>query len=213
MRKFVLRFLVLSVIVFATAAVLPAVPIVCPQSGALSVLIAMSADGCQSQDKIFSNFAYTGDVAATAVNFNLVLQTGTSDIHGWSFIPETAWTVGFTLSSDITVAPGNPYLAIILSKDQMNSGGVPNGITINDTQTGVGVLALTGTIGGETVFSSGYNLQTVHTSSIATVPQGRSLLSYEQDWFEGAIPEPVTFVLIGSGLLGLGLLRRRVGKR
>jgi hypothetical protein len=214
------RLLVLIVIVFAAAAVLPADPITCPQSGVLSELTGMSAEGCAVQDKIFGNFVYTpvpGGVPAANINFNLVFQTGTSDIHGWSFVPGTAWTLGFTLSYDITVASGNPGLALVLSKDQMNSGGVPNGITINDTQTGVtpSPLALTGTIGGEIVSSNAYNLQTVHTSSVATIPAGRNLLSYEQDWFEAdtTVPEPVSFVLIGSGLPGLLLLRRRVSKR
>lgn len=211
------RLLVLSVIVFAAAAVLPAQPIDCPESAALSVLTGMSEEGCLSQDKIFSNFLYTpaeGGVSADNINVNLVLRTGTSDIHGWSFIPEVAWTLGFTLSYDITVAPGNPAIAIVLSKDQMNSGGVPNGITISDEQTGVtpSPLVLTGTMGGETLFSNPYRLQTVHTESTATIPEDTNLLSYEQDWFEASVPEPVSFVLIGSGLLGLGLVRRRVSK-
>jgi hypothetical protein len=34
-------------------------------------------------------------------------------------------------------------------------------------------------------------------------------LSYEQDFVQSSIPEPVSFILIGTGLLGLGLLRRR----
>ncbi|MEN6536650.1 MAG: hypothetical protein ABFD89_23545 [Bryobacteraceae bacterium] len=210
------RLLVLSVVFFAAVAVLPAATIPqCITSGTLAQLTGMSAEGCISQDKIFSNFQYTGTVSAANINVNLVLQTGASDIHGWSFVPTTAWVDGFTLSYDISVAPGNPFVAIVLSKDQMNSGGVPNGITINDTQTGVtpSPLAMTGTLGGETVFSNAYNLQTVHTSSVATIPVGRNLLSYEQDFFEGSsIPEPVSFVLIGSGLLGVGLLRRRVSK-
>jgi hypothetical protein len=215
------RFLVLTVIVLAAASVLPAATIACPESGALSVLTGTLGPGlnvCQIQDKIFSNFVYSpvsGGVPATNVNFNLVLQSGTSDIHGWSFVPETAWTLGFTLSYDIAVAPGNPLVALIQSKDQMNTGFVPTSLTISDTQTGVGVLALTATAGGETVFSNLYNLQTIHTSSVATIPAGLNLLSYEQDWIErtaSTVPEPVSLVLIGSGLLGLGLLRRRVRK-
>jgi hypothetical protein len=214
------RFLVLTVIVLAAASVLPAATIACPESGALSVLtgtLGPGQDVCLVQDKIFSNFVFTpavGGVPATNINFNLVLQTGLSDVHGWSFVPETAWVLGFTLSYDIAIAPGNPYTRLVQSKDQINSGGVPNFITVNDTQTGVtpSPLALTGTVGGETVFSNLYDLQTIHTSSVATIPVGRNLLSYEQDFFEQVAPEPVSFILIGSGLLGLGLLRRRVRK-
>ena len=79
------------------------------------------------------------------------------------------------------------------SSYQMNSGAVPNGVTIDDYQTGVTPwpLALTGTAGGETVFSNPYSLLTVHTVSTATVPEHDNLISYEQDWFEsGDVPDP-----------------------
>jgi hypothetical protein len=211
------------VILVATAAVLPAAPLLaCPQSGTLADLIAFGVAGCQVytaqgaiQDKIFSNFSYSGTVASANINVTQVLQTGTSDVHGWSFVPDTAWVTGFTLSYMITVTPGNPLVALVQSKDQINSGAVPNGIIVNDTQTGVtpSPIVTQGTIGGETAFSNTYNLQSITTTSIATIPANKNLLSYEQDFFEGStIPEPMSFVLIGTGLLGLGLLRRRVRK-
>ena len=209
------RFLVLSVIVFAAVAVLPAAPIPCPESGALTLLTGMDSEGCIVQDKIFSNFAYSGDIPATDVNVNLVLQTGNTDIHGWSFVPENAWQVGFTLSYDITVGPGFPLVAIIQSKDQMNSGAIPNGVSVTDFQTGVtpSPLTLSGATGIETIFSDLYSLQSVHTETTATVGAGSNLLSYEQLFIESTgVPEPMSFVLIGSGLLGLGLLRRRASK-
>jgi hypothetical protein len=38
------------------------------------------------------------------------------------------------------------------------------------------------------------------------------LSELDQSFEVSSIPEPVSLVLLGSGLLGLGLLRRRVGK-
>jgi hypothetical protein len=188
------RFLVLTLIAFAAAAVLPAQPVQCPTTTTLQALIDLNANGgCSSQDKLFNNFAYTppeGGVPATDINVNLVIETGSSDIHGWSFVPTTAWVLGWTLSYDITVLTGNPLVAIVGSKDQMNSGFAST-IVINDIQTGVTPSPMTMTGGIQTVFSNPYNLQTVHTVSTATIPVGENLLSYEQDFFEvTTAPEP-----------------------
>jgi hypothetical protein len=75
--------------------------------------------------------------------------------------------------------------------------------------------------GAETNSSADYFNSIVHTVSTLTFgpttgpgaqPVG-ALLSYEQDWFEGVgTPEPMTFVLIGSGLIGLAFVRRRFNK-
>lgn len=187
------RFLVLTVIGFAAAAILPAQPVQCPTSSTLQVLIDLGAGGCTSQDKLFNNFAYTppaGGVPATEINVNLVLQTGTSDVHGWSFVPTTAWVLGWTLSYDISVLPGNQF-AIVRSKDQMNSG-FNSTIVINDIQTGVTPSPMTLTQAVQTMFSNPYNLQTVHTVSTATIPEGQNLLSYEQNFFQARIPPEPT---------------------
>ena len=141
------------------------------------------------------------------------------DIHGWSFQPSTqisnTWTTGFTLSYTIAVdLTINPALRMFTSTDQMNAGLIPSGITISDTQTGVtpSPLVLTGvTTDAETIQSNPYSLTSLTTTSIVDFHGGNwTLASYEQDWYETAIPEPMSFVLIGTGLLGLGLLRRRV---
>ncbi|MEN6536154.1 MAG: hypothetical protein ABFD89_21010 [Bryobacteraceae bacterium] len=189
------RILVLTLVAFAAAAVLPAqpVPTPCPTSGTLQDLINLNATGgCTSQDKLFNNFVYTlpeGGVPASAINVNLVIQTGTQDIHGWSFFPTQAWVLGWTLSYDISVLPGN-LREIVGSKDQMNPGALNSTIVINDMQTGVTPAPMTMTGAVNTVFSNPYNLQTVHTVSTATIPEGQNLLSYEQDFFEAVIAPP-----------------------
>jgi hypothetical protein len=209
--------------VFASLGVVVAAPIACPTGASLATLIALPTTGpnagCQSQDKIFSNFAYsplTGGVSASNITAGLVFQQvgGTTDIHGWNFIPTVgSWGTGFTLSFTISVATGNPGVSIFASKDQIDTGLVPNNIVMTDIQTGVGTLTTTGaSTAAETLQVSYPGLQSITTTSTATITGGNGLLSLEQEWFENiasSTPEPAAMFLVGTGLLGLSLLRRR----
>jgi len=215
------RFLLYATGVFASVGVMFAAPIACPTGVSLATLIALPTAGanagCQSQDKVFSDFTYStgaGGVSAANVMAGLVLQTGGStDIHGWNFIPSVgSWATGFTISFTISVAPGNPNLTIFASKDQIDTGFVPNGIVMTDVQTGVGTLKMVGILGEETAQVLYPGITSITTTSTVIVPSGDGLLSYEQEWFEttaATAPEPAAMFLAGVGILGLSLLRRR----
>ena len=217
------RFWLCATGVFASLGVVVAAPIACPTGASLATLIALPTTGpnagCQSQDKIFSNFTYsplTGGVSASNITAGLVFQQvgGNTDIHGWNFIPTVgSWATGFTLSFTISVAPGNPGTVIFASKDQIDSGLVPNNVVMTDIQTGVGTLTTRGlTTAAETLQVSYPGLQSITTTSTATIAGGNGLLSFEQEWFESigsSTPEPAAMFLVGTGILGLSLLRRR----
>jgi hypothetical protein len=215
------RFTLYATGVLASVGIVFGAPIACPTNATLATLIALPTTGpnagCQSQDKIFSNFAYSGGgtVASTDVLAGLVFQKAgvTTDIHGWNFLPAGGtWTAGFTLSYTISVAPGNPNVAIFASKDQIDSGFVPNGVLMTDVQTGVGTLTMQGMPGLETTQVLYPGLQSVSTVATAVIPSGNGLLSLEQEWFETTVataPEPAAMFLAGVGLVGLSLLRRR----
>ena len=231
------RLLLLSVILMATTAVLSATPTTeCSTATTLASLIAMDATGgCISQDKIFSNFAYSGGGSITAANVtvHLVAILGPNDVHGWSFNPTNnlSWTVPFTLSYDITVNSLDPLTSMFESADQINTTIRGNRVVVTDVQTGIGIgdtnpgtLTTTGLSNASTTASStvpyaDYSIHTVSTfgyGPAGSAPRAGALLSYEQDWYEQnspEVPEPVTFVLIGSGLIGLTFLRRRSQKR
>ncbi len=219
------RFALLIVTVLAAASLMSAAVVPCPTGGqvggltpSLADLIALNAGGgCQSQDKIFSNFSYndpSGVVPANLVTVGLVITQGlSSDIHGWIFAPSTgSWTSssnGFTIGFTITVASGPFY--IVGSKDQINTGFVPNTSTMTDTQS-MGTINTVGLAGLESSQLAYPGQLVITTSSKASISGSSLIASYEQDFFQSSIPEPVTMILIGSGLLGLGFIRRRAKK-
>lgn len=232
MKRALICIVVLAFFGLATA---QAALIDCSNLATLQALIDQNVNGgCISQDKIFSSFSYSGGGTQTAANItvhNVAVLVPGQDVHGWSFAPTAGvWTTGFTLSYDITVAPRNPGLVIIQSKDQINSG-ITTAVSMFDTQTngpggspiGISPVTLLGA-SVETVFLGGDaetnypGVTTIHTQSVATIGKSKKgvqgeLQSYEQDFYEGlSIPEPAPYFLLAGGLMLLGLASKRVKK-
>src|SRR5947209_2950079 len=86
-----------TALLFVTAAY--AAVLTCDSVTTLSQLIAAGATGCTHQDKLFNNFAYTGEQVGSVqvVHEFTASPTGTTDIHGWLFSLQGGWTTTFNL--------------------------------------------------------------------------------------------------------------------
>jgi len=211
------KLLLLLIVAVAFSASASAAAIDTPCVNGLTVGTLITSGGCWIQDKIFTNWTYTGGgtVAAANVGINVIFSVvpGT-EIHGFTFTPEAAvWGTSFTLGYTIAILSGPN--SIVSAQDQLLLGEFPN-LTSGVSTKGNGevyvmsqALATDGSIFATPVLS-------LTSSTAVTIPAGAGnfVASLEEVYTQAdtVIPEPMTFLLIGTGLVGLGLLRRRARK-
>ncbi len=201
-------------------------------STTMATLVGYGSAGCEVQGVLFSNFQFLslGTGSNQISDLSLINATLSSDnstmpfTQNWVFSSTTSggtFRAGFTLSFDVSVVSGNPYgvVGLVQSTDYLNTGAIANLDTAVDNQTGLPTnvtpnpLSTAGCSGCGLKTSDPYLLTSIHTATTVTVPTvgGRPVSTFEQD-FASIAPEPVTFVLIGSGLIGLAFVRRRFRK-
>jgi len=218
--KRVLLALVVTVLFAGMASALPQ----CVSTDTLAIIIAQG--GCEKQDKIFTNWSYTGGGTVTAadVGVNVIFATPASgiDTHGFTFTandPATGvWTTSFTLGYTISVIQPSTFL-ITGAGDQLFFGSVlpvPNNTSAVITKTPGPTFNLNFTT--QTGAATFAGVQSLTSLAVVTIPVSgpttglNFLASLEQSYTQtdtGIVPEPATTSLIGGALIGLGFLLRK----
>ena len=210
---------------------LSAAVVACPTVATMTTLMNFNslANACFSQDKLFWNFNYTptGNAGnSDTVTGVLIFQAGTGvDIHGWNF-NDSVWSSGasFTLGYSIQVCNTAACLGSVVPGTQIvgadadyspsafgpaagnevvtwsggcnatatltpaNSGPVPPGANANCSGTGPDTVSAT------------------YTGTTGTITQ-TTLRFYES--IPTGTPEPLSMLLLGSGLVAVALIGRR----
>jgi hypothetical protein len=189
--------------------------------------------GCTIGNLLFSNFFYTGGASGIAAVLNTAVtltpvNSGTYSpgpgivfsSSGWSIpssSPATDVLIDSSILFDVSSLNGTPILVdgtlTLLSAASTGNGVAEIGETIEPGDVQLQVNA-----NGPLVSHTFYPAQTtvsVDKDVLVLVPQGgpgsASIGSFAENFSE--LPEPVGSVLIGSGLLALGIWRRRVSRR
>ncbi len=199
------------------------------QSGSMGSYLA-SSFACQSGSLIFSDFEYRGtgqDANASAVS---VITLTAPDNEGFQFAG--AWSVqsqnGISNSEESQIAytverPGGLIDSLSLSFGSIVTGtGTASateqfclGASINNCpQISQGSIAVTNPGSGFTdraFFAGVENIGILGAVTVTSGVNGMASISSVSNTFSA--PEPLSFVLLGTGLLGIGLMRRRLDRR
>jgi hypothetical protein len=201
----------------------------CPDGGNLGAFLGAGFT-CSIGDKTFSNFAYLSSaqngatqIMPAGITVDTIGPTGSGasilgpDI-GFKF--SANWAAGSTQTSDSDIGfTISTTSGAALIKDaslvQSASGftgtgnaGITETLGLAKTLTTVNTAGTT-ILTDQTTFTPTGSLNVEKDIGVSGGTSGTASISAIQDTFSQVVPLPATLVLFGTGLAGLGLIRRR----
>lgn len=205
------KFLLLAFVLIAASIPTFAAPIC--NTVTLDTLLAGGANaalGCQTSDKIFNNFTYSGSVAPSEVSVTFTSNGPIPQGASIQFISLAGSWSSMNVSFD-TAVDTNTCAAcrIVNALDQIFTSPTPNSTAGTFTQNGLPNVDVNGSapssLSGQKDFPNVLMVSTNFTQT-AGVDLQRVSVSFSET---SGIPEPATFAMLGGGLVALALFRRK----
>ena len=214
MKKFMFVLMFVGLSSMAMAAVVPCVPIFNATS--------FNPDGCTAGNLLFSNFALTPDAASFGSSgpMSIVEITLAGGNVLFDTNPNQGTSGGIQRNRFTFTVAGTDPTALIIGASSQNGGSGSTSIRQVVCTGSIDLLTgdCSGTLLQDVTNAGGTITPTSSFAGVSSVNVWRDILTPQNTTITGtsfdfqATPEPLAFVLMGSGLCALALVRGRKNK-
>ena len=223
--------LTIGVAALVVAPAVQATPALCPASASLQDYLNMSG-GCTIEDKIFSDFSYSSSalggataIVASGITVDTIITPNDPGLQfGANWAASSGQVSDSSIGFTVTVIGGAALIEdasiVQLGGTVVGTGtasvgeGICVGFNCQNTTFTLSTLNTTDRtliqLGDHVIFSSTGQVRATKDIGVAGNSSGFASVSLMADQFSETVPEPSSLVLLGSGLLGILGMRRKL---